>query len=77
VLDALEAAIRSCDPDKRAALAKMIEGWHHDFPEDFHWAVGAQSPSLLANLVMAIDAACRPDTESKPKPVRIVDRGLN
>jgi hypothetical protein len=75
LLDALEATLQSADPDKREALAKTIDAYHDDFPEEFHWAIGAQSPTLLHNLMMAIDVACRPDAQSKPRSViRLVDR---
>jgi len=41
VLDALEEALKASDPAKREALAEAIDGYHENFPEDFHWAVGA------------------------------------
>ncbi|MGW1423206.1 hypothetical protein ACWAT4_24170 [Bradyrhizobium manausense] len=76
VLDALEAAIAASKADKRTALAKTIDGYAESFPEDFHWAMGAQSPSLLQHLVMVIDWSCRHDAEAKPRPgaIRLVDR---
>jgi hypothetical protein len=75
VLDALEEALKASDPAKPEALAEAIDGYHEDFPEDFHWAVGAQSPVLLHHLVMVIDSACRPEAQSKPRAiVRLVDR---
>ena len=75
LLDAIEAVIGSSDPQKRATLAKTIDAYCEDFPEDFFWATSAQAPSLLYNLMMAIDSASRPDAESKPRPViRLVDR---
>jgi hypothetical protein len=46
VLDAARATIASADPETRAALAKAIDGYAEDFPEEFYWAIGAQSPSL-------------------------------
>jgi hypothetical protein len=73
VLDALEAAIASADPTKREALAKAIDGYHEDFPEEFHWALGAQSPALLYHLLMSIDSACRPSSQSK-KRLALVNR---
>jgi hypothetical protein len=74
VLDALEAVIKAADPSKRKQLAETIDGFHDTFPEEFHWAVGPQSPSLLYHLMMAIDSACR-EEGSKPRPVlRLIDR---
>jgi hypothetical protein len=66
---------RSADPETRAALAKAMDGYAEDFPEEFYWAIGAQSPSLLCHLVLAIDSSCRPEAQSKPRPpIRLVDR---
>ncbi len=74
-LDAVEAVIKAADPAKRAALAKTIDAFAEDFPEDFCWSTGPQSPSLLNNLMGCIDAACRPEAQSKPRPaIRLVDR---
>jgi len=75
LLDALEAAIASAEPAKVKALAETIDAYHDDFPEDFHWAVGAQAPTLLYHLFSTIDAACRPGSASKTRAaVRLVDR---
>jgi hypothetical protein len=75
LLDAIEAVISAADPAKREALAKTIDAYAEDFPEDFFWAISAQAPSLLAHVMMSIDCACRPPSESKPRPViRLVDR---
>jgi hypothetical protein len=63
-LDALEVAIKSADPQKQIALAETIDGYAEDFPDDFFWAVGAQSPTLLSNLVKVIDSASQPDAKS-------------
>jgi hypothetical protein len=41
LLDALEETLRAADPAKREALAKTIDAYQEDFPDDFHWAVGA------------------------------------
>lgn len=60
VLDALSAAIEATTPDARKALAATISGYQSDFPEDFDWAIGAQSPVLLHNLMMTIDTAANP-----------------
>lgn len=75
LLEALEEALKASDPAKREALAETIDAYHEDFPEDFHWAIGASSPTLLSHLVMLIDCACRPDAKPRPRGVtRLVDR---
>jgi hypothetical protein len=75
LLDAISDAIGSCDPAKRETLARTIDAYCEDSPEEFFWAMGAQSPVLLYHLMMSIDSASRPDVESKPRPViRLVDR---
>ena len=74
LLDAIEAVIKASDPAKREALASSIDAYHDDFPEDFHWAIGAQAPTLLSTLLMAIDFAVREPGESKTRVIRLVDR---
>ena len=75
VIDAIETVIKAADPAKREALAKTIDAYHDCFPDEFHWATGAQSPVLLHHLIMAIDASCRPDAQTKSRPaIRLVDR---
>jgi hypothetical protein len=75
LLDALEEALKAADPVKRKVLAKTIDAYQEDFPDEFHWAIGAQSPTLLYHLLMSIDSACRPEAQSKPRGiVRLVDR---
>jgi hypothetical protein len=75
LLDAIEAVISAADPAKRETLAKTIDAYAEDFPEDFFWAIGAQAPMLLANMLMSIDSFCGPPSQSKPRPViRLVDR---
>jgi len=54
LLDAIEDVIKAADPAKRADLAKTIDAYADDFPDDFFWAVGAQAPTLLSQLLMAI-----------------------
>ena len=49
LIDAIEAVIKAADPAKREALASTIDAYHDDFPEDFHWAIGAQAPTLLCS----------------------------
>jgi hypothetical protein len=75
LLDAVEAVIQVADLAKREALAAVIDAYAEDFPDEFYWAIGAQAPSLLQYLLTTIDAACRPPSQSKPRPVlRLVDR---
>jgi hypothetical protein len=75
LLDAVEATIAAADPAKREALAATIDAYVKDFPDEFFWAVGAQAPTLLYHLLSTIDVACRPSSQSKPRPViRLVDR---
>ena len=75
LLDAIEDVIKASDPAKREELTKTIDAYHNDFPEDFRWAIGAQSPTLLSHLLLAIDWACRSDAKSKSRGViRLIDR---
>jgi hypothetical protein len=75
LVDAIEAVIITSDPAKRKALAEVLDSYHEDFPEEFHWAISAQSPALLYHLLNTIDCACRPEFQSKPRPpIRLVDR---
>jgi hypothetical protein len=75
LLDAVEAVIQVADLAKREALAAVIDAYAEDFPDEFYWAIGAQAPSLLQHLLTTIDAACRPPSQSKPRPMlRLVDR---
>ena len=75
LLDAIEEVVKAADPVKREALAQTIDSYSEDFPDEFFWAIGPQSPTLLHNMLMAIDASCRPEKQSKPRaPIRLVDR---
>jgi hypothetical protein len=75
VLEALEAALRSAEPAKREALAQTIDAYCEDFPDEFFWATGVQSPLLLHHLIMAVDVGCRPESKVKQRGViRLVDR---
>lgn len=75
LLEALEAVIKAADPDKRAALAATIDDYQESFPDEFFWAMGAQSPTLLYYLMTSIDMSCRPEAQSKPRaPIRLVNR---
>jgi hypothetical protein len=56
-------------------VAQTVDAYAGDFPEDLWWAVGPQPPTLLSHLVQMIDAACRPDAQSKPRAaIPLVDR---
>jgi hypothetical protein len=68
LMDALEAVIKSSGPEKRKALAETVDSYAEHFPDDFDWASGAQSPTLLSNLMMVIRTAPGPDEQSKPRP---------
>ena len=75
LLDAIEDVIKASDPAKREELTKTIDAYHNDFPEDFRWAIGAQSPTLLSHLLLAIDWACRSDAKSNSRNIiRLIDR---
>jgi hypothetical protein len=75
VLDAVKDMLKSADPAKREKLAKTLDAYHEDFPDEFHWAISAQSPALLHTLMISIDVACRSDEKAKPRShIRLVDR---
>jgi hypothetical protein len=65
VLEVLEGVLKHCDPDKRKALADKLDAYQEDFPDDFYWAVGVQSPAMLHHLMMTIDMACRENGGTK------------
>jgi hypothetical protein len=62
-LDAVEAAIKSAAPAERDALAKTIEHYGDDFPDEFFWATGPQAPTLLNHLMMAVTPDGRERTQ--------------
>jgi len=55
LLEAIEAAIESAQPEKREALAQTINAYMDDFPEDYFWAIGPQSPTLLHHIMNSIE----------------------
>jgi len=59
VLDALEDALKHCAPDKRKALADALDAYSEDCAEDFWWALGQQSPTMLHALMTAIVSGCQ------------------
>jgi hypothetical protein len=74
LLDAVEAVVKAADPAKREALAETIDRFAEDFPEDFFWAVGPQSPMVLHHLLVAIDIACRSEGSKPRAHIRLEDR---
>ena len=74
VLDAIEACIKACDPDKRKQLAETLDAYSEDFPDDFFWAVGPQAPALLHHLLQTVDVACREEGSTKRAVLRLIDR---
>ena len=75
LFDAVEAVVKSADPAQRKALAQTIDAYADDFPDKFYWAVGPQAPTFLSHLLFAIDTACRPEAQSKPRGTnRLADR---
>ena len=56
-------------------LAETIDAYSEDFADEFFWATSAQAPALLYHMLNTVDAACRPEAQSKSRPViRLVDR---
>jgi len=55
------------DPAKRERLAQTIDYYREDFPDEFRWASEVSAPLLLANVMMAIDASCRPEFAAKAR----------
>jgi hypothetical protein len=65
VLDALEDALKHCAPDKRKALADALDAYSEDCAEDFWWALGQQSPTMLHMLMTAIVLGCQTGSGTK------------
>jgi hypothetical protein len=75
LLDALDEVLRAANPEKRQRLAETIDAYSEDFADEFFWATSAQAPALLFHMLNTVDAACRPEAQSKSRPViRLVDR---
>jgi hypothetical protein len=66
LLNAIEAVVECSDPDKQAALAVTIDQYERNFPDEFYWAVGAQSPHLLHEIMNVLRTACDSESQSKP-----------
>jgi hypothetical protein len=75
LLDALDEVLRAANPKKRQRLAETIDAYSEDFADEFFWATSAQAPALLFHMLNTVDAACRPEAQSKSRPIiRLVDR---
>lgn len=59
LLEAIEAAIESAEPAKRDALKQTINDYMEDFPDEYFWAIGPQSPTLLHHIMYAIEPSSR------------------
>jgi hypothetical protein len=70
VLDAIKAVVAGADQAKRDELAKTLDAFANDFPDEYFWATGPQAPALLHHLMMTIDVECR----SQPKARRLIER---
>jgi hypothetical protein len=55
LLESIEAAIGSAGQPERDALAKTINSYMNDFPDEYFWAVGPQAPTLLHHIMHAIE----------------------
>ena len=66
LLEAIEAAIESSEPTKRDALKRTINDYMEDFPEEYFWAIGPQSPTLLHHIMHAIEPASREGVSPAP-----------
>jgi hypothetical protein len=75
LLETLEEVIKAADPDKRAALARTIDGYSECCPDEFFWSVSGKAPTLLYHLMTSIDISCRPEAQTRPRPpFRLVNR---
>jgi hypothetical protein len=55
LLEAIEETIKSADPVKRKALEHVLTAYAKDFPDEYFWAIGPQSPVMLHHIMFAID----------------------
>jgi len=81
LLEAIEAAIESAEKSKRDALKRTINAYMEDFPEEYFWAIGPQSPTLLSHIMNAIEPASiaeeSPAVDTpQPEPSIYESRGL-
>jgi hypothetical protein len=72
VLEAIEAVVEASDPSKRAALAKTMDAYSEDFPDEFFWAIGPQSPVLLHHIMFALMPGS--EIEKQRRAQRLIDR---
>ncbi len=73
VLNTLEALIKAAPKAERDALAAVLDAYAESFPDDFFWAVGAQSPTLLYHLLSTIDTAASDDGKRR-RVMRLITR---
>jgi hypothetical protein len=57
LLEAIEAVVESAEASKRAELKRTINDYMEDFPDEYFWAIGPQSPALLHHIMYAIEPA--------------------
>jgi hypothetical protein len=57
--------VRSASPVQQATLAKVLNAYANEFPEEYFWATGPQAPTLLHNLIFAVTPAVCRDCSSK------------
>ena len=74
LLDALETVIKAAPKAERDALATVMDAYAEHFPDDYDWAVSAQSPTLLYHLINTIDAAATDDGQKRGRVTHLVDR---
>jgi hypothetical protein len=66
--DAVKEAIRSADiVVAREALARVLERYHDDFPDEHHFALGAAAPALLQEIFHALLASSEADEKPAEK----------
>ena len=61
--EAVGSVVRSASPEQRAELSRVIDGFHRDFPDEFHFMTGHGAPVVLYELVWQIIAAVDEDDE--------------
>lgn len=74
LLDALHAVVESAGAKNRALLAKTLDAFAEDFPDEFFWAVGPQSPTMLNSMMGVIDCASRKPTVKRTKTPEELER---
>ena len=78
LLTALFDVIKAAPKAERETLAAVMDDYAKDFPEEYFWATGAQSPALLYNLMSRIEMAATGDVlgpwQKKGRVVNLVTR---